>query len=300
MKQNQLFSFSLLNPKEKLNVFIFSCILIGISFSTTMATNGEFFLLQVSDKLLSVLKSITEIKSLAAATTTSHIPLISGSAQSIAETFNKISNYVILSNIFVLIQIVLLSLSQLLIIKICLIASLAASFIKKTHTLALRILIILLFINPGMPIYLNILNSISKHTQINMVETFKTELDKTHKEFSNKHIQQTQHESKLKKENLLEKAGEEIVDVAEKIGGHIIQDFKFFTDFTKNLGVAFLNKSIKLFVAHIVLFLLLPLLYIYIFLLLLHKLFNFSLNKKTIKFKHTLKKKADRNQTKYF
>lgn len=278
-KSKPFFSFSLLKPQEKLLIFLIAGGLIALSFNHPLFHHGESFLLKASEKMLSTLHTVTELKSLATATASSRIPLISGAADSISQTLENIFNYLILANIFVLIQIVLVGLSQLLFIKLGAIIALLLAFIKKTHKLALRIFVVFIFINPGMPLYFSGLKIIADHTHLHLLDTFHQELIETKEEFDKKHLLRVQHEEQLKKENLIEKIGLGLVHAVEGIAEHIIRDLKFFTEFTKKVGIELIKKSIKILVANLILFLLLPLLYMYIFLLLLNKIFNFPLDK---------------------
>jgi len=152
-------------------------------------------------------------------------------------------------------------------------------FFKKTHKMALRVLVVLIFINPGMPLYLTGLKYISTHTHLKSLDILHKDLQETKEEFEKKHGLRIEHEENLKKENLLEKVGHALTHAVSTIEEHIVKDLKFFTEFTKKVGIDFIKKSIHLLVFNIVLFFLLPLLYIYMFLVVLSKLFNFPLDK---------------------
>lgn len=279
MQQNNFLSLSLLNPKEKLIVFIIACTLIILSFNHTTAQQGEYFLMDTSEKLLASLNCVTEMKSLASVATSSHIPVISGAAESISKILDKIFGYLMLTNILVLIQIVLMQLCQLTIIKLCAIGTLFLGFFKKTHKIGLRWLVVFLLINPGMSLYLSSLKHISHHTQIKTLDILHNDLKETKNEFQKKHILRINHEEQLKKENLLEKVAHALIHPISSIAEHIINDFKFFTEFTKKAGFDLIKKSMHVLVANIILFFLLPLLYFYIFLIALKKLFFFPLDK---------------------
>ncbi|MFC1562354.1 hypothetical protein ACFL4Q_05095 [candidate division KSB1 bacterium] len=65
-------------------------------------------------------------------------------------------NFFIISNFLIMFQIILLNVSKLLLVKILLAVSLIATFIKPVKKYALTVFMILLFINPGLPIFVSL------------------------------------------------------------------------------------------------------------------------------------------------
>lgn len=98
------------------------------------------------------------------------IPLTDG----ISDILDKIFNFFFLANILIGIQYVLLIVNKIIFIKILIILFFAFRFIPQFKSIATKILIILLFFNPGLNLYIGAIKIISN--QANM--TINDDLDK--------------------------------------------------------------------------------------------------------------------------
>lgn len=98
------------------------------------------------------------------------LPLTSG----ISDILDKIFNFFFLANILIGIQYILLVANKILFIKILIILFFAMRFIPQFRSIATKILIILLFLNPGLNLYIGAIEIIS--SEANM--TINNDLDK--------------------------------------------------------------------------------------------------------------------------
>ncbi|RDU62272.1 hypothetical protein [Helicobacter sp. MIT 14-3879] len=100
------------------------------------------------------------------------LPFSSG----ISDILDKIFNFFFLANILIGIEYILLMINKIFIFKILIIALFFIRFISNFKTIATKILVILLFFNPGLNIYINLIKIISNEANLQIDSKIDSEI----------------------------------------------------------------------------------------------------------------------------
>ncbi|WP_186756752.1 hypothetical protein [Echinicola salinicaeni] len=266
-------------------------ILVIASFFNLLYGTAESFQSQASKELLTSTAIISQIEAIILPLAES-IPLIKNWSYTIEDDFQKLLSYLEVANILVLIQYSLLKLSHWMFFKWITLITFAALFWPPIRLYAFRILILLLMISPGLNIFSSLSAGIVSQTNIDLGTELKSHLAATKdtidqkKSFqqlkldSLKSKQAEKHDGKLtfldKVEDKAIKTTDNIENEVSKLGSDFLAIIRFASQHAVELAMNMLVNIIIIFVF-------LPLLYWYMFTLILKKLFNFSLPNSLIK-----------------
>lgn len=278
--------------RSTLLISIAAIALISISFTNVFNKSALRFLLTTSEEMMSSLVVVTELEMLAYSGS-ENIPVIGGTAKGLASELDKASDYLSVSTSLVTAQVILINLSNSVLIKIFSILMLIGIFVDKYKKRALKLLIVSLVISPGLAIYVNIVEYMVDESKLDLGLSLNKELTKTRQEFnkrkkahdfsmSEKKTRQLAEAKKRGKTKIgfFKKLEDDIEDKAFNIGNKINEEYHLGGDCVKYFADKTMELLINLLVTIIVVFLLLPLLYFYMFNLLIKKFFNIQLDNK--------------------
>ena len=169
--------------KQKIIIAGISVCLILLSILTPIASIALNYLTDTSEKMLASLVIVADLNILAGSVESSRIPILSGTAKGLSETLSDTFNYLTMSNILVFIQIVLVKLSKSWFIKILSLLLVAALFLKRYNITVTKILILVLMINPGLPVYVNAIHYLQQAAQLDPGLSLHEELAQTREKF---------------------------------------------------------------------------------------------------------------------
>lgn len=287
--------FSFLNFRTKTIFFgVLSCVLVCLTLlvSSSGALN---FLISGNERLMASLAMVTELKIATNTGAGSHIPFVSGLAVSINDSLEKIFEYLILSNALVTSQIIILNLSSSLLIKVVSVIFIGGLFIKKTSSASLKALLVCLMLNPGVWLYVSVLNVISQESKLDLGVSLHQELQKTHEQYKVKEAERKEKQKKRDQDQLnkaetdgrdkiglIHRVEDGVEDAVSDVSHVIGEDFKYSLDIIRASGKKLVQLVVNTMVAIIIIFLVLPVAYFYLVNLALKRLFNFQINRQTL------------------
>ncbi len=275
--------------KNKIWIIIISGVLITLACTNILVNPAIDFLSDINGDMMLSLGIAMELKSIVAGTDISKIPLIGGLSSQLQDIFTRTINYLTFANVVVGVQTILVNMSKSLLFKILPIIFLAGLFLKKYKQIALKFLIIILLINPGLSLYVNGIKYVSQSMELNLGSDLNKHLSSIKNKYEERH-KKLKSKQEIKKEKQLERARKKghkgigifrkaedaventIEDVGVDIGQGVSEIFEVLKNGKKELMKLILNMISNL----IVLFLILPLFYFYILSFLLKKFFHFS------------------------
>ncbi|MCK8521434.1 hypothetical protein M0D21_07640 [Aquimarina sp. D1M17] len=275
--------------KDKIWTIIITLLLVILGFTSIPSKPAIDFLSDVNSDMMLGLGIALELKSIATSIDHSNIPLVGGLATELEDIFTKIINYLTFANIVIGIQTILTNMGKSLLFKILPLIFLAGIFWKKYSLLAIRLLIIMLLINPGLSIYVNGIHYVSKSMELTLGSDLQLHLASIKNKYEEKkeHLK-TKQESRKQKQlekakkkghkdiSIFKKAEDAVVDKVEDIGVDVGEGFSETFEVLKEGKKELMKLMINMVSNLVVLFLILPLLYFYFMSFLLKKFFHFS------------------------
>lgn len=205
------------------------------------------------------------------------VPLLKGSA----EIVDKIFNFFVIINGVLLFQLILLKISQLLLIKLLLVGTWALTLFEKTKKWAVKLLILLLFINPGLSLSVHITNYFTQAAQLENGTLIKAHIENIQKEpvnqkSSDKNAQNpapVKTDQDIKQKSFLTIIAEFLIKTFNKVKNFIVEAFTKAQTFVGESILKLLELAINYFITVILLFVIMPFVYFFLFYWLLNKLF---------------------------
>lgn len=210
------------------------------------------------------------------------IPFLKSWGSSYQVNFDKILSYLNLSALLILIQMTLLKLSHWWVFKLILVISFAGLFISQTKEFAKKVVIIGLLISPGIAVYTTILSGVTQELSLDMGKKLQSHFEAAQDSLNTKKltqqdrldslksIQRSKHDGKLdifnKVEDDLIKGEEEVKNELDKIGKDLLIILRYASQHGLELAVSLLGNIL-------IIFLILPLAYLYIIGIALKRLF---------------------------
>ncbi|MEM9022810.1 MAG: hypothetical protein AAGB22_03660 [Bacteroidota bacterium] len=261
-------------PVRKLLFAGVSVLLIVVSFSGWLRQPAMDFLSRASEENLASLAVLTEIQIIATAVGSGKIPVLSGSMQGVANMLDKAHDYLVFSNMAVALQLILLHLSKSMVFKVLAIVALALTFVPFSARMATRALVLLLFLDPGLSLYVSGVHYASVKAQLNTGESLRKELTELHSEVS-KHEPTAQDTATTaatnatprkkglfkRAEKAIAKDAKKVVEDVEKVGSAIARDVRLSLKAIKDGSKKVIMLCINLLVHVVALFIVLPMLY---------------------------------------
>lgn len=212
------------------------------------------------------------------------IPFLKSWGSSYQVNFDKILSYLNLSALLILIQMTLLKLSHWWVFKFILVISFAGLFISETKVFAKKVVIIGLLISPGIAVYTTLLSGVTQELSLDMGEKLQSHFEAAQDSLNTKKLsqqdrldslkttQRSKHDGKLdifnKVEDDLIKGEEEVKDELDKIGKDLLIILRYASQHGLELAVSLLGNIL-------IIFLILPLAYLYIIGIALKRLFGY-------------------------
>lgn len=168
-----------LNLKNKNNTvfLIVASLLLIISFTGIFENKSIGFLKSVSENNLKYLGLVSEIKLILASVSSTEVPFISGETNALNEGLNKSQNYLIAVNIISFTQLMLLTISKSILLKIVLVILFVLSLLPSTKVVSSKLLILALALNPGLSMFSVIVQQISQEATISFGAPYLNKLD---------------------------------------------------------------------------------------------------------------------------
>lgn len=212
------------------------------------------------------------------------IPFLKSWGSSYQVNFDKILSYLNLSALLVLIQMTLLKLSHWWVFKLILVISFAGLFFSQTKEFTKKVVIIGLLISPGIAVFTTFLSGVTQELSLDMGKKLQSHFEAAQDSLNTKKLsqqdrldslkttQRSKHDGKLdifnKVEDDLIKGEEEVKDELDKIG----KDLLIILRYASQHG---LELAVSLFGNILIIFLILPLVYLYIIGIALKRLFGY-------------------------
>ncbi|MGK0378984.1 MAG: hypothetical protein ACJA1Z_002806 [Patiriisocius sp.] len=217
-----------------------------------------------------------ELKALASSSTTSHIPYISGVSASTVDTLSTAIKYLSWSDILVNTQLILITLSKSITSKVALVIAIIGSFISKYRTTFLKIVVLFLLINPGLPAYIKGVKYLAQEAKLDFGNDLTQVLLKTHANYKKRESKNKKHEELRNQKQMetaeskgrdkvfiLKQIEDKVSDDIKKVDNRVIegvtQAHQVITIAAKEISI----KSINLFTSILIQFFLLPFLYFF-------------------------------------
>lgn len=262
--------------KNNILFYALSVILIAFMFFNPFAKGLESYLEGIITSVSLSLGLLSELKFAASAASSERVPFISGISASTAQSLTEAIQYLSWSDIFISIQLILINLSKSALIKVLAIGALLGSLIAKYRDLSLRILVILLLINPGLPAYVSCVKYLALESKLVDGDNLTKELQATHAQYQKAvNDYKAKEESRKQKQFTEAKAqGKEHIDFIEKIEDKTIHTADAIGAKTKELGSEthlilkkvcdeLIVKALNLFTSVLIQFALLPFVFFY-------------------------------------
>lgn len=148
-----------LSSRVKSRLFVRPAFHVPALIFVLMAVFGLFerqayaFISDVDRNSLEIMAFIIEIKQVLMSVGDIKIPFMQGSFTEAASSFDKLESHLMWSAIVINVQLLLATLSKSVLIKFSTVALFLASMVKTSNQLPIKLLIILLAINPGLTLY---------------------------------------------------------------------------------------------------------------------------------------------------
>lgn len=266
----------LTNLKNNTLFYCAAIILIAIVLVNPFSTDIANYLETQIDSITLSLGILLELKAAASSTSSSHIPLISGISASTLDSLSTAIHYLSYSDLLVTVQLVLIALTKSMLIPVTMVAAFLGSLIPKYKSVSLKVLVLLLLINPGLPMYVSGIQYITKEAKLDIGNDLSQELQETQAHYKQKELEHAAKEEERKKSQLeeAEAQGEDHIsklkifedkatDELSKIGSKIEEDVSEAYLVLKTACKAITVKTINLFTAILIQFILLPFLFFY-------------------------------------
>lgn len=282
-------TLSNLIKNDKVWVFTISLIIIILGFSNILVTPAIDFLSKINGDMMLGLGVAIELKSIASGIDNSGILLVGGLATELSDIFTRAIDYLTFANIVIAVQTILVNMGKSLLFKVLPLIFLIGIFFEKYKKVALKLLIIVLLINPGLSLYVNGIHYVSDTMELSLGSSLHEHLSSIKNKYEAKktHIKSKQ---EARKNRQLEKAREKgrkgigifkkvedaVVDKIEDVSVDAEEGFSKAFEILKEGKKELMKLIINMISNLIVLFLILPLLYFYLMSFLLKKFFHFS------------------------
>jgi len=224
--------------------YIICASLIAIAVLGLFENRALSFVTDVSKKNLSFMGMVAEIKLTMASVSTSDVPFLSGETAEISKTLDKAENYLFYVNIISVVQVMVLTISKSIFIKIGMGVLFLLCFVKQTKMVCSKLLIITLALNPGLSLYSVAVQQLSKEASIDFGDSYQKELNNIVTQIKSEKAQLMQeHDKALTQINngdkgiiVLRRLKENISYDVKKVKANITGDYKQIRLLLKDAG----------------------------------------------------------------
>jgi len=247
-------------------------LLIILAISDLISDFSLSFLKETSSLALKNLGIVAGLKVISAT-----LPLLKG----FSDIIGKILDFLLIVNGLILLQIALIKISKVIVLKILMGLLFGLTFIKKARLIALRVLVVLLFVNPGLSLYILTVKSISNAAKLDSGQEITKQLESIGN-LSGKGLEGMSKEGGVDQGRVVGTKQE--IDIFSKIGEYIkdkTMDTSKFISKQLEIAKSYLSQvlenlfkaTINYFINVLVLFFILPVVYFYILYLLIKRIF---------------------------
>lgn len=225
-----------------------------------------------------------------------HIPLLGESAHAPSGSPGAIVKYLSWSDMIVTVQWLLIKVTKTIVFKIFLVLSIGSLLIPTYRQAGLKLLLILLLINPGLPAYVTLTQYVGQEVQLNDGTELHEKIQAIHQKYADKEQSRAEKEAQRRTEQLqkAEARGKDDISGLKKVEDSILDDAgKEVSKVEEGVaeGVALLRAgskemlilSINYVVTLAIQFLLFPFLYMFIVMQLAKRFINKGLSESFVK-----------------
>jgi|GEM_PF-6205804 len=160
---------------KELWTFAVLTLLVVIGIAGVLESRSYTFIKDISERNLGFLGLVAELK-IIISSIGDFVPFLKDHNASFSESLEKAEHYLLIVNAISLIQLMLLEIGKTWLFKGALIGLLILSFFKVPRSLSLKLLILVLAINPGLQIFSVTMNQLSQTSSLNFGDEYLTEL----------------------------------------------------------------------------------------------------------------------------
>jgi len=251
------------------------CLITFVIVSPFASDLSSYLEKQIAAVTLS-LGLLFELKTIASSSSSSHIPLISGASTSALETLTNAIKYLSWSDVLISTQLIFITLSKSILLKVAILIAFVGSFISKYRTASLKLLVLLLLINPGLPAYVSGIKYLAQEAKLDLGNDLAQELQKNHENYLQRESENKKQEelrnTKQKaaaqakgkdKISIFKRIEDKAADDIKKVDAKVIEGVSDSYKVLKFAGKEITIMSINLFTTVVIQFLLLPFLYFF-------------------------------------
>ncbi|MFM2018171.1 MAG: hypothetical protein RL007_1827 [Bacteroidota bacterium] len=152
---------------------------VTLALSGLLENRAHGFVKEVSERNLTFMSSVAEIKLVLSSVSSTNVPFLSGEATEVNKALDGAQNYLFYINIISLLQLLIVTISKSIIIKAGLVGLLAFAILKATRPVCTKLLIVVLTLNPGLLICTIAVQELSKEGKIDFGTAYQSELRAT-------------------------------------------------------------------------------------------------------------------------
>ncbi len=268
-------------------ITILTLLLVFVSWNGQIYNLALAFLSTSTQTILSSLGIITELKAAAASLGSSHIPLLGGAAGNLTTDLNKAFDYVSFAGLLVVIQTIILKLfSASVWFKFLPLVFLAGSFVTRFRSFCVKMVLVLLLINPGLSLFVYGTSVLSAKMHFDLGGTLHEHLLQTRTDFQQKEQARKQAEDDRNQQqleqaeakgkdhiSLLRKVEDAVSDAGAAAALEVEKAAGISFDVLKASGAKLTSIVLNLLAVIIIIFLVLPFAYVYLLTLFVKRLF---------------------------
>lgn len=270
-------------------VRIFLLLTLAFAWYNPFYDNSLMVLEESSKKALESLGLLEALFLSAKAVGSIHFPLVAGAFNGAAESIEKSSFYLSLGNVLLLFQLILLKVTHAKVIIIALGVVWCLSISKQLEVLMFKILLLGVFVNPGLSIFTASVYWLEQQAQIKSVNTLHQDLQLVHQDYMKKEAERKEKLATRKAKQLakdkqrgkdhltfFQKAGDAIDKKVSNTTLHLSEDFKLTEKSIQFAAKKAAIVAINFLTSALFLYLFLPLAYGVLAYLLIGALFKLS------------------------
>lgn len=268
-------------------ITILTVLLVFVSWDGQIYNLALAFLSNSTQTILGSLGIITELKAGASSLGSSHIPLLGGAAGNLTTDLNKAFDYVSFAGLLVVIQTIILKLfSASVWLKFLPLVFLAGSFVNRVRSFCVKMVLVLLLINPGLSLFVYGTSVVSAKMHFDLGGTLhqhllQTRTDFQQKEQARKQAEEARNQQQLEQAeakgkdhiSLLRKVEDAVSDAGEAAALEVEKAAGISFDVLKASGAKLTSIVLNLLAVIIIVFLVLPFAYVYLLTLFVKRLF---------------------------
>lgn len=268
-------------------ITILTVLLVFVSWDGQIYNLALAFLSNSTQTILGSLGIITELKAGASSLGSSHIPLLGGAAGNLTTDLNKAFDYVSFAGLLVVIQTIILKLfSASVWLKFLPLVFLAGSFANRVRSFCVKMVLVLLLINPGLSLFVYGTSVVSAKMHFDLGGTLhehllQTRTDFQQKEQARKQAEDARNQQQLEQAeakgkdhiSLLHKVEDAVSDAGEAAALEVEKAAGISFDVLKASGAKLTSIVLNLLAVIIIVFLVLPFAYVYLLTLFVKRLF---------------------------